>query len=228
MATIREQIEYWARWRFSRQSGGVGKSMLQRVLEGMPGTHCPTCGGRGRAPGALVQRNGPRVACPTCSGSGRVKLDANDRRVMVKPCPACKADGLPRGEVNGRTCFRCRGRGLLVVVLDKVNPAFIRNAYHDPDNPTLQRIDRLVCELDLRADTRKYHVVLWEEYCGRAGNQETKAARLGLGHGVYRKRLQRAVDWIEHGIRSRLDARDLPFKPSWASGRRLTTRVTKG
>lgn len=225
MGTIRQQLEHWARWRHFRYTGGIGKTILQRVMEGMPGTNCPTCAGRGRAPGALIGRKGTHIQCPTCGGSGRVKLDANDRRVHVKPCPACLVDGRPRGEIDGRTCYRCGGRMMLVVILDKVNPAFINSTWRDPDNPTLQRIDRLVCELELRRDTRKYHVVLWEEFCGRSGTQEHKATRLGVGYDTYRKRLQRAVEWIERGTLTRTDARNLTFEPG---KKRLTTRVTKG
>ena len=151
--SIRDLMDGWAIHRRCRSNGGYGKTILQRVLEGMPGTNCPTCAGKGRAPGALIGRKGTFIACPTCGGSGRVKLDATDHRVRTSDCQQChvqrpgEKQGRSTGEINGRTCIHCRGTGQIVHETDKVNPAFITSTYREPDHPTYQRIDRLVCEL---------------------------------------------------------------------------------
>lgn len=67
-SSIQEKMEVWARWRIA-YIGGYGKSFLQRCLEGMPGTNCPDCHGKGYYLG--------QPTCPRCSGSGRVKLSSN-------------------------------------------------------------------------------------------------------------------------------------------------------
>ncbi len=214
---IREQMEGWAHWRHYRH-GGLGKTILQRVLEGMPGTGCPTCAGKGRASGALIGRKGTFIACPTCGGNGRVKLDASDYKIRTRPCPhcfvkTCEGDkGRSTGEVNGRTCIQCGGSGVLVRETDKVNPAFITSTYCEPDHPTYQRIDRLVCELKRRDVLLGYFFVVDAEYCDRRGGTQTiKAERLGIGFDSYRKRLQRALEWIDASVPDRRECFKIPF-----------------
>lgn len=209
---IREQMEGWARWRHYRHAG-YGKTILQRVLEGMPGTNCPTCAGSGRAPGALIGRKGTFIACPTCGGNGRVKLDASDHQLRTRPCPHCRLPGEreSRGEVNGRTCIPCRGTGVLVRETDKVNPAFITSTYREPDHPTYQRIDRLVCELRRRDHLLSYYFVVHSEYCDARGTQAMKADRLGITYANYCKRLQRALEWIDDSLPDRRAAWKIPF-----------------
>ena len=76
MKDAREIMQQWARWRKCRITAGIGwprKSMLGRMMDGMPGTNCPTCQGRGK--------NQEFETCPTCSGEGRVKLDPGGKKV---------------------------------------------------------------------------------------------------------------------------------------------------
>ena len=204
---IREQLEQWARWRHYRHGTGYGKNLLQRCRDGMPGTNCPTCAGAGIVPGSLYGITALKVACQTCSGHGRGKLDANDHRIQKKKCPYCE-----RGEVDGHTCFRCRGSGVLIRETDKANPATIPSTYREADNPVYQRIDRLVCELRQRDELLGYWFAIHMEYCDtRGGTQEIKATRLGITAGNYRKRLQRAIEWVDAGLMDRQDVRDLEF-----------------
>lgn len=217
MANIRELMEQWVRWRQYRH-GGIGKTMLQRCMDGMPGTHCPTCGGGGRMPGRLIGRPSVRLPCPTCGGSGRARLYINHHRVRRRRCPDCMVKGISQGETNGRTCIRCRGSGWRVEEFDKSNPAFISSTYLEPDKPALQRIDRLVCELRRRSEHGVRHTLLsyWlvidAEYCDhRGGTQEIKANRMGISYESYKKRLQRALEWIAASLPDRRDCRVIPF-----------------
>jgi hypothetical protein len=212
---IRQKMEEWARWRHFRY-GGYGKSILQRLREGMPGTNCPTCGSAGRVPGATFGHKATWLVCPTCGGSGKAKLEESAPRIHAVACPNCIVERHGRryssGEVNGRTCFRCRGLGVVIRDETKVNPAFIPSTYREPDNPTCQRIDRLVCELRQRDALLGYWFVIHAEYCdARGGTQEIKAERLGLGAANYRKRLQRALEWVESGLADGRDCRVIQF-----------------
>jgi hypothetical protein len=200
--SIRDQMEGWARWRASGfRQFGYGKTILQRVLEGMPGTGCPTCGTKGRVPGSLVGSSAPFVKCPTCSGHGRVPLDASDHKINSRPCPHCRVKNRSSGEVHGRTCIPCRGSGTLVTETDKVNPAFITSTYREPDHPTYQRIDRLVCELRRRNELKSYWFVVDAEYCDRrGGTQAMKALRMGMPVSRYLLYLRQAHDIISYGL----------------------------
>ena len=210
--SIRDLMEGWSRYRRNRSNGGYGKTILQRVLEGMPGTGCPTCAGKGRAPGALIGSKSTFIPCPTCGGSGRVKLDATDHQVRTRHCPHCRVKGRSHGEINGRTCIHCRGTGVLVHETDKVNPAFITSTYREPDHPTYQRIDRLVCELKQRHELQGYWFVIDAEYCDhRGGTQAIKAQRLWITPGNYRLRLHRAMEWIEAGLADKRACTEIPF-----------------
>jgi hypothetical protein len=199
-------MEGWAHYRHYRH-GGIGKTLLQRAMDGMPGTHCPTCAGRGRAPGSLINHKAQWISCPTCGGSGRAKLHINHRTVHRQKCPLCK-----KGEILGRSCFRCRGSGEITVVRDKANPAFINSTYREPDHPIYQRIDRLVCELRRRHALLGYWFVIREEYLRQnSGLQQMRAERLGITHESYRKRLQRAHEWIDAALADPRDCRLIPF-----------------
>lgn len=209
MTNIRDLLEQWVIWR-SYRHGGIGKTMLQRCMDGMPGTNCPTCAGSGRAPGSMIRRRdrwASGESCPTCAGSGRVKLHTNHHTIHTKPCVVCK-----NGEVDGRTCLRCRGSGIVTEEKFKTNPAFINSTYCEPDNPTLQRIDRLVCELRRRRILLSYWFVVDAEYCdGRGGTQEIKAERLLINPSTYRSRLSRSLEWIDQCRGDRREAWQIPF-----------------
>lgn len=216
--SIHDLMDRWSRYRRTQRLGGFGKTILQRMMEGVPGTGCPTCGTKGRVPGSLVGSSDPFVKCPTCGGAGRVPLDANDYQEHIRDCPHCyvrrpgEKKGRSMGEVNGRTCIPCRGTGKLTHETDKVNPAFITSTYVEPDHPTYQRIDRLVCEFRRRPELLGYWFVIDAEYCDhRGGTQAIKAERLWITPDNYRKRLQRALEWIEASLADGRPCTEIPF-----------------
>lgn len=197
--SIREKMERWARYRHFRH-GGIGKTTLQRMMDGMPGTICPTCGGRKTHP--------DYPTCPTCSGRGRVKLKPEAERQQRIACKHCQR----KGEIDGRTCLHCRGQGYRWKVTVKVNPAYIGSTYREPEDAQSERIDRLVCELRRRHALLGYWLVIDAEYCDRRpGTQEMKALRLGIQADNYRKRLQRGLEWIDHALEDRRPVWELPF-----------------
>jgi hypothetical protein len=204
----REWMERWARWRHYRY-GGFGKTMTEKFVEGMPGTRCPGCGGTGKR---------AKEICTTCFGAGHVPMTPGADKVRTASCAHCyvqlpgEKHGRSTGEVNGRTCVLCRGSGVRTTIENKVNPAHIRSTYQTPDDPVSQRIDRLVCELRQRDVLLGYYFVVWAEYCdGRGGTEVIKAQRLLLTTPCYRKRLQRAVEWIGSSVHDRRSCDVIPF-----------------
>jgi hypothetical protein len=79
---VRQVLEKWAWWRRSGRLGAeVGwprKTITGKFLEGMPGTTCPTCHGKGQIPAARFRIARVMLVCPTCKGEGRVLLDKTD------------------------------------------------------------------------------------------------------------------------------------------------------
>lgn len=61
---------------------------------------CPTCGGRGAAPGATVS------TCPECRGRGTVSFGQGGFAVN-RPCPVCRG----KGRVPSERCPTCQGAG---------------------------------------------------------------------------------------------------------------------
>lgn len=196
--STREWMERWARWRHYR-FGGFGKTLTEKFVEGMPGTRCPTCAGRGKR---------GREACPTCNGAGRVPLNPGATRVRTLKCNRCD-----RGERNGRTCHWCRGSGVRTLVDYRINPAHIQSTRQVTDDPVCQRIDRLVCEMKRRDALLGYWDVVWAEYCdahsGRT--QEMRASRLLLTTDCYESRLRRALQWISLAAVDRRPCDAIPF-----------------
>lgn len=198
----REQLERWARWRHYRY-GGYGKTLTEKLIEGMPGTRCPSCSGSGKR---------AKQVCGTCYGAGHVHMLPETDRVRVTACTHCLVKGKSLGEINGRTCVVCRGSGVRTTVENKVNPAHIRSTYQSPDDPVSQRIDRLVCEMRQREVLLGYFFVVWAEYCdARGGTQASRAQRLLLTPECYWKRLQRAVEWIGAALQDRRSCDAIPF-----------------
>lgn len=81
--TIDDKMEQWARWRQYRAGNDLGwpkRDSIGRAMSGMPGTGCPTCGGKGQADGARVGAKAQHITCPTCGGSGRVKMDPDPKK----------------------------------------------------------------------------------------------------------------------------------------------------
>lgn len=211
MPEIHNLMERWARWRHedSTRHRAVAKTLIEKAREGMPSTKCTKCHGHG------FTKTDP--VCPQCGGDGRVKLKPEKARTWCTPCKACLAqpsDSRGRGEVNGRTCVPCRGRGLIFHSVHKVNPAFISSTFTIARDHACERIDRLVMELERRRDLGKYHMVVWEQYCSRNHERTTQAkhaARCGLNYGTYVSHLSRALRWIEQCLADSRRPHNIPF-----------------
>ncbi|HEY6224825.1 MAG TPA: J domain-containing protein [Gemmatimonadales bacterium] len=61
---------------------------------------CPTCGGKGAAPGATIS------TCPECKGRGTISFGQGSFAVN-RPCPVCRG----RGKVPSQQCPTCKGSG---------------------------------------------------------------------------------------------------------------------
>jgi hypothetical protein len=82
--SIEEVCERWARWRHYRMGGGLGypsRTILGKLLDGMPGKKCPTCRGSKRFKCGIIGHVVQYITCPQCSGQGEVKHDADIKKV---------------------------------------------------------------------------------------------------------------------------------------------------
>lgn len=61
---------------------------------------CPTCGGKGAAPGATIS------TCPECKGRGTISFGQGGFAVN-RPCPVCRG----KGTVPSQRCGGCQGSG---------------------------------------------------------------------------------------------------------------------
>ncbi|HKC46096.1 MAG TPA: DnaJ C-terminal domain-containing protein [Gemmatimonadales bacterium] len=61
---------------------------------------CPTCGGKGAAPGATISQ------CPECKGRGTISFGQGSFAVN-RPCPVCRG----KGKVPSQACPTCKGSG---------------------------------------------------------------------------------------------------------------------
>jgi molecular chaperone DnaJ len=61
---------------------------------------CPTCGGKGAAPGATI------ATCPECKGRGTISFGQGSFAVN-RPCPVCRG----KGKVPSQRCGTCQGSG---------------------------------------------------------------------------------------------------------------------
>ena len=61
---------------------------------------CPTCSGKGAAPGATIS------ACPECKGRGTISFGQGGFAVN-RPCPVCRG----KGKVPSQRCGTCQGSG---------------------------------------------------------------------------------------------------------------------
>lgn len=182
-----DMLTRWSHWRIGYRYGS-STTVLGRLLAGMPGTHCPTCYGRGWT---MVY-----PTCPTCVGTGRIKARPMSEKVINATCKTCEVkdkhgNRRSTGEVNGATCLTCRGSGRHIRVTAKINPAFIPGrlaTYHDADSV---RIEQVMYELSKKPRTQSYFFVLLQEYT-RTGTRRIKAERMNITDDYYRKLLQRA------------------------------------
>ncbi len=62
----------WALWRHYKHHGGYGRTILDKLLSGMPGRGCPVCRRKGRVDGLI---------CPVCHGKGTVELDKHNNKI---------------------------------------------------------------------------------------------------------------------------------------------------
>lgn len=211
---VREYMERWIRW--ASRGCGVNyrmPSLTGKLMDGMRSTTCPDCKGEGRIPGHKV---GSLLAwidpCPRCLGEKRIKGDLEgNRSVASGPCPYCRKkgeDGKYRstGEINGRTCHKCKGGKRTVISLE-VNPAGIRatrySGANEDDDPISLSIDGLVAGWAQTDGTYWLHLVTVLEYT-KVGTQGQKARYAGEEHGIkggfsqswYSKHLDRAHNLI--------------------------------
>jgi hypothetical protein len=123
-------------------------------------------------------------------------------------CP----NGCRKGEIAGRTCHRCKGRGVVVRYDHEVNPAFIGSTYVEPSDPVCERLDRLVCEIRQRDELLGYWFVIHAEFIDqRTGDQAMRAQRMGIIYGTYKSRLSRALEWLGLALQDRREAKMIPF-----------------
>ena len=123
----------------------------------------------------------PSTKCTVCDGAGKV---AGHRVGAWSPhveCPNCAGNGKIKALSTKR----------------KINPAFIPSTHREVDDPMSEHIDRIVS--GFRGKQDKYFWVIIHEYC-TSGTQEQKARRLNISYVNYKKRLQRAVEFIEEGL----------------------------
>lgn len=110
---VRHYLEQWARWPtvLRGSSGGIGGTVIGRLVSGKRLRVCTLCHGEKRIPGKLVGVKHPVIVCPQCNAEGYepATLDTESRQNLVR-CEVCKHSGRP-GEINGRTCLPCRGSG---------------------------------------------------------------------------------------------------------------------
>lgn len=202
---ITEAMEKWARWRAARSGDGLGWphiTITGKILAGMPSTKCTLCDGRERIPGWKVGVAMQWIECPRCDGEGKIKADPGSSRAAEAACKACVCPGTgrPTGEVGGKTCIKCRGRGKVTNhAAAVVNPAFIQStsapSFRADDDPISQRIDWLVCtEL-----TEYQREIVIHEYA-RHGSQAKKAAKLEISQGYYSRVLAEAREVLAAGL----------------------------
>lgn len=196
-----DAMERWVRWRSGvgyddgtggRPVGGSG-NLLGRLQGGKRQKVCPICEGKKRVPvpGQLIKRR-----CPTCDGVGTVPEDLQAiERMRFVPCDGCMVNGKPTGEVDGRTCFTCRGSGERLEAELYVHPAMIPGTRiygkQDPD-PVSALINRTVVHWKHANVTYWWHRVVMEYYDPDGRTQEQKAARMGVSSSWFSKNLKQA------------------------------------
>jgi hypothetical protein len=177
-------MEHWARWRSNGCHGPALNipSLTGKLMDGMRSTRCPACSGEGRMPGWKI---GSELAwidpCPQCNGWGKIRGDLHvKQRTRTIDCPDCydKEKDASLGEVQGRTCHRCRGSSERVFVFLQVNPAGISATRYaganEDDDPISMMIDRNVAGWRNDHKTIMFHLVTIVEYTV-GGTQAHKA-----------------------------------------------------
>jgi hypothetical protein len=184
---VKACMDRWARYYTGAGYGSM--SITGKLMQGMRSTTCPCRGNDER--------------CPLCEGTGKISGDLEAlRQCRTIYCPDCDKDedGFPLGEVNGTTCFKCRGSGLRVYVSQKVNPAGIKSTRYVGGKGEGDRVTMLI-EDQVRAwklqhQTRWLARVVVKEYFFN-GTHETKAISLGKSREFFSRTLNEAHARIE-------------------------------
>lgn len=181
---------HWANFHFRSMDGGYGHiSLTGQFMQGMPSTTCKCRGGN--------------PDCILCDGSGRI---SGELRSEMKPltieCDMCDRDkwGYPSGEINGRTCFKCRGGKARLLIAQKINPAGIKSTKMVGSigftDHVFEAIESTVREWGKANETRMYRKVVLREYFYN-GTQEMKADALRISRTFYIRKLREAYQVIE-------------------------------
>jgi len=195
---VKHVIEGWARWRCGRHGLGYSReSMTGKLMSGMPGTGCPTCGKKGKVPGKQFGIDEDMIICPTCSGEGRVPMELRPDAIRTRKCPVCI-----KGEKNGKTCIKCHGTGRYVVPNSvKINPALIKATKRaEPECVQYETVDKTVAAFRRNQLTLKYYFVIIEEYT-KIGRQTDKARRMRVGYSTYKRLLMEAHTRIDDAVK---------------------------
>lgn len=81
MKKLEQDLERWARWRDGGPSVlGYPRSVIGRMIDGLPSNKCIACDGVGRVPGTQQGAAMQYTSCAICGGAGKVDL---------KPSPHC-------------------------------------------------------------------------------------------------------------------------------------------
>lgn len=215
---VRHYLEQWARWPtvLRGSSGGIGGTVIGRLVSGKRLRVCTLCHGEKRIPGKLVGVKHPVIVCPRCNGERYEPATLkSDKHPKLMPCEYCRFfDEQSKryrstGELpNGRPCHKCQGGKRTIIEL-YVHPATISGTRYygantDPD-PVSAMLDRTIAGWAQTNLTYWLHAVVMMEYrnqyLGRlvAGGmtQGDKAVAMRVSRQWYVKNLSEAHKRIE-------------------------------
>lgn len=215
---VRHYLEQWARWPtvLRGSSGGIGGTVIGRLVSGKRMRVCTLCHGEKRVAGKLVGVKHPVIVCPRCNGEGYEPATLkSDKHPKLMPCEYCRVfDEQSKryrstGELpNGRPCHKCQGGKRTIIEL-YVHPATISGTRYygantDPD-PVSALLDRTIAGWAQTNLTYWLHAVVMMEYrnqyLGRlvAGGmtQGDKAEAMHVSRPWYTRNLSEAHRRIE-------------------------------
>lgn len=213
-------MDRWVLYRSAGSSGGVvGGSGLTGVLGGLQGGKrvqtCRRCEGKKFI---IPQGYKTKRRCPNCDGDGEFLEDLAPKNSMrIRPCEFCTAivngKRQPTGEINGRTCHKCRGSKLRTIIKRTIHPAMIRSTrgYFMPEfGSVVSREDKISGRINrevfswLEVDAK-----VWWHYVTMAAydledrrTQEQKAAQMGISPQFFSKTLKLALLKVQEVIES--------------------------
>jgi hypothetical protein len=220
-------MELWVHWRTAGRvssgqiGGGGGGDFFGKLQREKRRRKCPRCKGWRRIFIAKFNRN---AACPRCNNAGYIWEDlVPTGRAREIDCVHCIDYSLdpprPTGEINGVTCWRCRGSTKRTIDNVQVHPSMIAGTrlygFQDP-HPDLtgSRINAQVYRWSQDDATFWWHQVVLIEYDqdyeidpGRAWarftpppagrTKEQKALALGISPSFYSRTLKAALLQIQ-------------------------------